>query len=186
LSKPAGVVVVRARRYKTAMTLSLPTDAELSADSRAALATVPPLNVFRMVARAPSSLAPFIQLARSILVGSELSPRLRELAVLRVTHLAGSHYAFAQHVMLAKMVGIGEAEIAAVIAPTVTGLDADGNLACRVADEVTCDVRLSDESLADAVARLGQRQAAELILCASYFNMVARFLESTRVPMEGM
>jgi alkylhydroperoxidase family enzyme len=178
------VGVSRARRYITRMTtLTLPSDPELTADARAALATVPPLNVFRMVARAPSSLLPFIKLAQSILAGSELSPRLRELAVLRVTHVAGSSYAFRQHVVLAKLVGVTETELASATGD-LAALDHDGRLACVVADEITRDVRLGDDTLARAVARFGQRQATELILCCSYFNMVSRFLESTRVPLD--
>jgi alkylhydroperoxidase family enzyme len=166
------------------MTITLPTDAELSDAARATLATVPPLNVFRMMARAPASLAPFIQLARSILTGSELPPRVREVAVLRVAHLAGSSYAFQQHVQLGKLVGLSEADIAATAGGSIEGLDEISRMACRVAEEITQNVRLSDETLADTVALLGERQVAELILCCSYFNMVARFLESTRVPLD--
>ncbi len=33
--------------------------------------------------------------------------------------------------------------------------------------------------------RYGVRQATELILCCSYFNMLSRFLESTRVELES-
>ena len=165
------------------MSFTLPADAELSEATRAALATVPPLNVFRMVARAPTSLPPFIQLARSILTGSELSPRMRELAVLRVTHLAGSSYAYQQHVQLAKLVGLTDPDIAAA-SSDLAGLDAAGALACQVAEEITLSVRLSDDTLARAVAMFGQRQATELVLACSYFNMVARFLESTRVPLD--
>ena len=165
------------------MNFTLPADAELSDATRAALATVPPLNVFRMVARAPTSLPPFIQLARSILTGSELSPRIRELAVLRVTHLAGSSYAYQQHVQLAKLVGVTQTEIDAA-SGNLTGLDPSARLACQVAEEITVSVRLSDETLGRAVEMFGQRQATELVLACSYFNMVARFLESTRVPLD--
>ena len=46
------------------------------------------------------------------------------------------------------------------------------------------DVRLSDEALEQIINRYGPREAAELILLASYYNMVSRFLESTRVEVE--
>ncbi len=45
-------------------------------------------------------------------------------------------------------------------------------------------MRLSDEALAAIMDRYGVRQATELILCCSYFNMLSRFLESTRVELE--
>ncbi len=66
----------------------------------------------------------------------------------------------------------------------VTSLDEEANLICRVADEVSRDVRLSDEALEQIVDRYGPREAAELILLVSYYNMVSRFLESTRVEIE--
>ena len=67
---------------------------------------------------------------------------------------------------------------------TVTSSDEELNLICRVADEVSRDVRLSDEALEQVIDRYGPRQATELILLVSYYNMVSRFLESTRVEVE--
>src|SRR5208282_5264594 len=49
---------------------------------------------------------------------------------------------------------------------------------------VAKSVGLSDEALAAIMDRYGVRQATELILCCSYFNMLSRFLESTRVELE--
>ena len=53
-----------------------------------------------------------------------------------------------------------------------------------MADEISRDVRLGDEALAAILERYGERQATELIFCCAYFNMLSRFLESTRVPVE--
>ena len=66
----------------------------------------------------------------------------------------------------------------------MTTLDPEGNLLCRVADEISRDIRLSDEALSQILDRYGVRQATELIFCCSYFNMLSRFLESTRVELE--
>jgi hypothetical protein len=80
---------------------------------------------------------------------------------------------------------VTEAEIEAIRSQEpVAGLDEECNLICRVADEVSRDVRLSDEALAQIIDRYGAREAAELILLVSYYNMVSRFLESTRVEVE--
>jgi glutamate racemase len=67
----------------------------------------------------------------------------------------------------------------------VQGLHEEGLLLCRVAEEISRDVRLSDEALEAILTRYGVRQATELILCCSYFNMLSRFLESTRVELES-
>lgn len=163
----------------------LPDDSQLSPEIRATLAALPPLNVFRMMANAPASFQPLIDFAMSLLLQSELDARKREIAVLRVAHVTRSAYEWTQHVVVAKATGVTEDEIGKIaVDGPVTALDQEGNLLCRVADEISRDVRLSDEALAAVLDRYGVRQTAELILCCSYFNMLSRFLESTRIELE--
>ena len=164
----------------------LPKDANLPADVRQVLATLPPLNVFRMMANVPASFRPLMDLAMSILFGSAFDTRKREIAVLRTAHVTRSVYEWTQHVAVGKQAGLSDTEIAAIATDgPVTGLDAEGNLLCRVADEISHDIRLSDDALAQLLERYGVRQTSELILCVSYFNMLSRFLESTRVELES-
>jgi AhpD family alkylhydroperoxidase len=164
--------------------IPLPSDDELEPKHRELLAGLPPLNVFRMVAGAPRAVRPFMELGGAVL-STALDARRREIAVLRVAHTTNARYEWAQHEQLARNSGVTEAEIAAIrTEPRVTSLDEECNLICRVADEVTRDVRLSDEALAQIIDRYGPREAAELILLVSYYNMVSRFLESTRVELE--
>jgi alkylhydroperoxidase family enzyme len=166
--------------------ISLPKDSELTPEIRSTLEALPPLNVFRMMARAPASFQPLVEFALSILLKSELAARDREIAVLRVAQATRAEYEWVQHVALAKRVGVRQEEIDRIAEPgPVTGLDAAGNLLCRVADEISRDVRLSDEALAQIIERYGERQASELILCCAYFNMLSRVLESCRVELEA-
>jgi len=166
--------------------ISLPEDSELTPELRRTLEGLPPLNVFRMMARAPASFQPLVEFALSILLRSELPARDREIAVLRVAQATRAEYEWVQHVALAKRVGVRQQEIDCIAdARPVTGLDATGNLLCRVADEISRDVRLSDEALAQIIERYGERQATELILCCAYFNMLSRILESCRVELEA-
>ncbi|MCP4005597.1 MAG: carboxymuconolactone decarboxylase family protein [bacterium] len=164
---------------------SLPSDEELTPEIQNTLKALPPLNVFRMMARAPESFQPLIDLALSILIKSEFDARKREIAVLRVAHATRAEYEWVQHVAVAKGVGVSDEEIEKIaVDGPVKGLDEEGNLLCRVADEISLDVRLSDQALAEIIERYGNRQAMELILCCSYFNMLSRFLESARVQLE--
>jgi alkylhydroperoxidase family enzyme len=166
--------------------IPLPDDSGLSPEIAAALKTLPPLNVFRMMANAPASFQPLVAFATSILLRSEFDRRKREIAVLRVAHVTRSTYEWTQHVAVAKSTGVTDEEIAKIaVDGPVNGLDAEGNLLCRVADEISRDVRLSDQALGAIVERYGVRQATELILCCAYFNMLSRFLESTRVELEA-
>ena len=165
--------------------IPLPTDDELAPEHREMLANLPALNVFRMLAGAPKAVRPFMQLGGAVL-STALDARRREMAVLRVAHATTAPYEWAQHEQIARNVGVTEEEIEAIRdEEPVTSLDEECNLICRVADEVSRDVRLSDEALERIVDRYGPREAAELILLVSYYNMVSRFLESTRVEVEG-
>jgi AhpD family alkylhydroperoxidase len=164
--------------------IPLPTDDELGPEQRELLGQLPRLNVFRMVAGAPRAVRPFLALGGAVL-STALDARRREIAVLRVAHATGASYEWRQHEQLARHAGVTEAEIEATRSQEpVAGLDEECNLICRVADEVSRDVRLSDEALAQIIDRYGAREAAELILLVSYYNMVSRFLESTRVEVE--
>ena len=163
----------------------LPADADLEPEIRELLSKLPPLNVFRMWANAPASFRPLVEFAFSLLAKSEFDGRKREIAVLRVAHVTRAGYEWFQHVIVAKRVGVTEDEIEKIaVDGPVTGLDEEGNLLCRVADEISTEVRLSDEALQQILDRYGTRQATELILCVSYFNLLSRFLESTRVELE--
>jgi alkylhydroperoxidase family enzyme len=165
--------------------LPLPADDELSPEILATLKKLPPLNVFRMATNAPASFQPFVDLALSILAFSEFDKLKREIAVLRVAHLTDSHYEWTQHVRVATTLGMDAETIEKLRCDgPVTTLGEEGNLLCRVADEITRDIRLSDDALAQIMARYGTRQAMELIVCCAYFNMLSRILESTRVELE--
>ncbi len=165
--------------------LPLPSDDQLPDEVSEVLANLPPLNIFRMLGHAPASFRPFLELGGSILGDEDFDPRLREIAILRVATVTRAGYEWAQHVQLAGNVGVSTEEIEAVGADgPVTSLGDEAALVCRVADEVSREVRLSDEALGLAVERWGESGTTHLILCVGYYNMVSRFLESTRVPLE--
>jgi AhpD family alkylhydroperoxidase len=167
------------------VTIPLPTDAELTPEVREVLSSLPALNILRMLAHAPANLKPFVDYGMSLLFRTELDARKREIAILRVAHVTRSKYEWTQHATLARRVGVTDAEIAAIaVDGPVLGLDEEGRLLCRVAEEISRDVRLSDDALRAILDRYGRRQAVELILCCSHFNMVSRILESTRVELE--
>ncbi|MFN8114423.1 MAG: carboxymuconolactone decarboxylase family protein [Solirubrobacterales bacterium] len=163
----------------------LPTDDELDPAAREVISNLPPLNVFRAVAALPASLRPFLELGASLLAGENLTPAQREVAILRVAHLTDAGYERQQHEQLAAAVGLSADEIEATASDDPgAALDEDGTLVCAAVDEITRDVRLSDATLARVRERWGDAGARELILTAAYYNMVSRYLESTRVPLE--
>lgn len=143
------------------------------------------VNLSNMLCNAPASTKAFNVMGGSILFKSELEPRKREIAVLRIAHITKAAYEMHHHRRFGKSVGVTEEEISKItVNGPVTGLDEEGNLLCRVADEITFDIRLSDDALNMALDRYGPRQTTELILCCCWFNLVSRFLESTGIEIE--
>jgi alkylhydroperoxidase family enzyme len=170
--------------FQISTSLPLPSDDELSEETLGTLAQLPPLNVFRAVATVPASFRPFLQLGGSLLGGAEIDAKNREIAILGVARETGAGYEWAQHEQLARNVGVSDTEIEAVRVQDPAGLDPDGALVLAAATEISRDVRVSDETLERLIERWGNAGAAELILCCAYYNMVSRFLESARVPLE--
>ena len=165
--------------------IPLPDIAGLPEKIRETLEAIP-LNVFMMAANAPASFMPFAAFAGSILFESQFDPMKREIAVLRVAQVTHANYEWMHHVAVAKQYGVTAEQIEKIrTEQPVISLGDEFNLLCRVADEISRTVRLSDEALSRVIDLYGTRGATELILCVSYFNMVSRFLESTRVPLEG-
>jgi 4-carboxymuconolactone decarboxylase len=169
------------------MTVRIPYPAmeSLAPDVKALVESFP-MNIARMMANAPASVKGFLELAQSVLFFSSFDPRKREIAVLRVAQVTQAIYEWTHHVVVAKHFDISDIEIEIIrTEEPVISLDEEGNLLCRVADEISRDVRLSDAALSQILERYGAQGATELILCVSYFNFVSRFLESTRVELEN-
>ena len=168
-----------------AVRLPFPRDEDLDPEARE-LVSLLRLNVFRMLGNVPTSIKPFVDMGGSVLLKSEFDPRKREIAILRVAHVTKARYVWHHHVAIGKAVGITDDEIEKIACQgPVASLGEEDNLICRVADEISRDVRLSDDALAKIIERYGSRGAAELIMACCWFNLVSRFTESTRVEIEA-
>ena len=167
-----------------AVRIPLPKEEDLDPDARELLSMLP-LNVFRMLGNVPTSIKAFVDMGASVLLTSEFDSRKREIAILRVAHVTKAPYVWHHHVAIGKTVGITDDEIEKIACDgPAASLEEEENLLCRVADEISRDVRLSDDALSQIIERYGNRGAAELIMCCCWFNLVSRFTESTRVEIE--
>ena len=161
-----------------------PADEQLTERTRAQLAALPPFNLARTLAAAPTLLEPFLALGGAILSRCELDARLRELAILRVARCTGAEYERIQHEQIARSIGISEGEIAAVAAGEEEPFDDMARLVLRAAGEIAQDVRASDETLAALLEQLGPRRTTELVVTVAYYCAVARVLETAGVEVE--
>ena len=152
---------------------------------RSAAEKLPPLNIMRMFLNAPNNALPLLSFGQSILTKQDLDARLRELAILRVAHLTGANYEWTQHVPIAKETGVTDEQVEAIPqGAAAAAFDDSEKRVLRFTDEVTQNVKASQETFQALEKDLGPRQMVELALAISFYGMVARIMESFEVELE--
>ena len=143
------------------------------------------LNINKMIAHAETCVRHYMRLGSALLSQLSLDPALRELSILRVATLCDSLYERLQHEKIARTAGVSEEKIEKVRIginePCFNELE---RLVLQYTDEVTADVKSTDETFHKLTKRFSNRELAELTLLIGFYNMVARFLENTEVQME--
>jgi len=144
------------------------------------------LNIFRMMAHATTDFRPLVGLGSAILARQKLSPKLRELAILRVAALSPARYEWVQHVPIAQATGATAAQITALERGEITAdvFDAVERAVLRFTTEVLCDVRASEATFAEAAQHLSAQEIVELIVTVGYYMLIARLLETTAVDLD--
>lgn len=135
------------------------------------------LNVLKVMAHSPELMRSWWTMMTVLLTRLELSPRHRELAILRLFQLKGGAYGFAHHVRIGRQVGITDEEVRDLARyQSATAFDDADRLVLRYTDAVTL-LRDDAPSLAQEVkASLGERQAVELTFCIANWNLMAHLL----------
>jgi AhpD family alkylhydroperoxidase len=138
----------------------------------------PRINLFRMLANAPSMIGPTLRLGEAILTKGELDPKLRELVILRVARRTGSEYEWVQHEGIARLIGVSEDEIA--------GVEGDQRAALRLADAVLDGGTPPAELIAEVHDELGRAQLLELIITAGYYAMLGGMMRAVRLDVDNV
>jgi alkylhydroperoxidase family enzyme len=152
-------------------------------ENRAALARLPALDIFRMMAHAETAFRPLLRLGGAILSQQQLDPKLREFAILQAAHHTPGEYEWIQHVPIAKATGATDAQIAALAKGDAGAacFDELESLVVRFNQQALETTRV-DAALFEAVAkRLSHREIVELLITLGYYAMLARLTEVTEL-----
>lgn len=149
------------------------------------------LNVLGLLARYPALTRAYNTFNGHVLYGTSLSPRQRELLVLRVAAIRDATYEWAQHVVIARDVGLSDAEIAGVAeGPEAAGADgADGwssleRAMLRAVDELVRDAMITDATWAELAASLDAEQLMDLVFTVGCYDLLAMALRSFGLPLD--
>jgi AhpD family alkylhydroperoxidase len=146
---------------------------------------MPTGNIFRAMMNAPVQLDGFLTYANALRDGSELSPKLRELAILTVGYVTGSQYEIAHHQSHALKAGVTTEQLAAIEEfETSEHFDDLERAVMRLAKESTVDVDVTDGRWADVAAHLDDKQMVELTLTIAWYNSGVRIMGLLGIDLE--
>jgi alkylhydroperoxidase family enzyme len=144
------------------------------------------LNLFTMLANAPSLMRETLRLGEAILTRSELEPDLRELVILHAARLTDTEYEWVQHVPIGKAVGLSDDQIEAVERGEIDGraFDARARLVLRLTDAAIREAQPPAELVEQAAAELGPAKLIELLLTVGYYNMLGYVMRGVRLDID--
>jgi 4-carboxymuconolactone decarboxylase len=138
-------------------------------------------NALATLVHHPALVTAFLPLNVHLLFSSTLSPRLRELAILRVAHRRGSDYEWAHHVDMGRRTGLTDDDIADAANGTAAGFD---GVVLRAVDELHDASRISDETWAALGEQFDDRQRIDLIFTVGTYSMLATAFNTFGVQLD--
>ena len=120
-------------------------------------------------------------LSIQLLGSGTLTPRDRELVVLRVAWLCQAPYEWGEHVRIGKRVGLSGEEIESVTEGSVSSRWTEYDKALLMAaEELHADAMIRDETWACLAKKLDEKQLFELTVLVGQFTLVAYFQNALR------
>ncbi|WP_405137826.1 carboxymuconolactone decarboxylase family protein [Nocardia sp. NBC_01388] len=142
-------------------------------------------NLLGTLARYPALAKPFLLFNRQLLQGNSLSVAHRELLILRVAHVRGSDYEWAQHVLLAADAGHTPQDIARVAAgPGAPGWQPCERMLLQATDELLDEGSITDTTWYALAAEFQEEQLMDIVFTVGTYALVAMALRSFGVEPE--
>ena len=145
----------------------------------------PILNLFKIMGHCPHVGLNFQRLGNSILRGDGLSPKLREIAVLRVGELAKSEYELTKHAVIGQDAGLSRKQIDDISNwASSSEFSEEERAVLAYTDEVVQNVSVKDDTFARLKGFLNEDEIVELTAAIGYYGMVCRILVALQVELE--
>ncbi len=145
-----------------------------------------PLNIYRTLANHVELYNRWSPLGQVLLNNTSISPRHRELAMLRMGWLCQSPYEWSQHARIAKAsAGLTEAEVRAIAAdPNAASWSDIDRAVMKMADELRYDAIISDQTWAELHKVYDNNQVMELLFTAAQYQLVSMALNTLGIQIE--
>lgn len=143
------------------------------------------LNVYKTLMQHPKLLQRWFVFAKYILEESTLSPRDRELLILRTCWLCQAEYAWSQHLITARKTGLIEPEILRIKkGPTADGWSTYDATLLQVVDELNENYFINDATWKALTKQYSAHQIMDLVFTVGQYTLVSMELNSFGVQLE--
>jgi len=142
-------------------------------------------NVLGTLARHPQLMHAFLTFNGHILFNSTLSPRHRELLILRVAALRQAEYEWEQHVVLAAEAGLDEEEIARIAdGPEAAGWSVTEAAMLWAVDELVSEAMICTATWQKLAGALDEHQLMDLVFTVGAYDLLAMAFRSFGVELD--
>jgi alkylhydroperoxidase family enzyme len=140
--------------------------------------------VYRTFARHPKLYVPRQLLSEYIRTKSTLSPRVREMLILRIGWRCQSAYEWAAHAPAGRRAGLTNDQIRMLARSGYEGWNAADTAIVRAADELFDDDVISDATWKALDDQFDERQLLDVLITTGGYRMVSMVLNTFGVPAE--
>ncbi len=145
----------------------------------------PGANVFRTFARNPPADALRNTVGRHIRDETSLTPRHRELLIMRVGVVCRSEYEWAAHSRIGRQVGMNDTDVARIIAGPTSPGDALETQLLRAVDELNRDNAVADDTWTALEAALALPQLLDTLVTVGGFRSATFAINSAGVQLDS-
>jgi 4-carboxymuconolactone decarboxylase len=142
------------------------------------------INVVRLFARFMPFFSAYKPFGLYSMVRSSLTPRVRELAILRTAVLNRSDYEWGHHSRIALSAGLTGEEIQRIKQGPMAGWAAADEILLRAVDSIRHEANLNDGLYEELARVLDEQQIFDLVVTVGNYNMVSAVLNVARTPLE--
>jgi alkylhydroperoxidase family enzyme len=144
----------------------------------------PVANVYRTYAQHPALYVPRQRLSEYIRTGSTLTPRVREMLILRIGYLCQSAYEWAAHARAGRAAGLSADEIRRIAEGPAAGWSPDDAALLQAVDEMFTDDRVAPATWARLATRFDRKQLLDVLITTGGYRMVSMSLNTFGVAAE--
>jgi len=139
------------------------------------------INFYKVLANSPHVARNAIRLGNSLIGKTTLSPKLRELTIMRIAKLCDCEYEWVQHTPVALQSGVSRAQLDAIGSwKESNNFDEEERVILQYVDEVAQNVKVADATFEALNKYLNEQHIVEITLAIGWWGMLARLF----VPLE--